>query len=385
MKRRVAIITEIIAPYRVPVFNALARTSSIDPHVIFLSENDPSLRDWRVCTEEIRFSYNVLPSWRRRVAGYNFLLNWGLERQLRKISPDILICGGYNYVGSWQAARWCTNNGVPLVLWAESTDRDNRRGYALVEFLKKYFLTRCDGCVAAGQSTFEYLVSLGVPEHAIVTAPDAVDNDYFTRRSELVRSEAAHYRIMYKLPERYFLYVGRLIRAKGVFDLLDAYAALSPELRSEIALVVAGDGHSRSELERRAGAIHPGRVHFAGFLQREDLAPVYALADMLVFPTHSDPWGLVVNEGMAAGLPVITTTAAGCAADLVSNKRNGLVIPAGDSKNLAAAMSLLACSPELRKQFGACSREKIKKNSPEACARGLAEAAASVARKAAHG
>lgn len=385
MKRRVAIITEIIAPYRVPVFNALARTSSIDPHVIFLSENDPSLRDWRVCTEEIRFSYDVLPSWRRRVAGYNFLLNWGMERQLRRISPDILICGGYNYVGSWQAARWCTNNGVPLVLWAESTDRDNRRGYAPVEFLKRYFVTRCDGCVAAGQSTVEYLVSLGVPEHAIIRAPDAVDNDYFTRRSELVRREAARYRAMYKLPERYFLYVGRLIRAKGIFDLLDAYAGLAPELRSEIALVVAGDGRSRAELERRAEAIHPGRVHFAGFLQREDLAPVYALADMLVFPTHSDPWGLVVNEGMAAGLPVITTTAAGCAADLVSNHRNGLVIPPGDRKKLAAAMSLLAYSPELRKRFGACSSEKIKKNSPEACAQGLAEAAVSVARKAAHG
>lgn len=385
MKRRVAIITEIIAPYRVPVFNALARSSTVDPYVIFLSENDASLRDWKVCTDEIRFAYNVLPSWRRRVAGYNFLLNWGVERQLRRISPDILICGGYSYVGSWQAARWCTSNRVPLVLWAESTDRDNRRGYAPVEFLKRYFLARCDGCVAAGQSTLEYLVSLGVPEHAIITAPDAVDNDFFRQRSELARSEAAGYRAMYKLPERYFLYVGRLIRAKGVFNLLDAYAALPPELRSEIGLVFAGDGGSRSELERRAGEIHPGRVHFAGFLQREDLAPVYALADMLVFPTHSDPWGLVVNEGMAAGLPVITTTAAGCAADLVTDRRNGLVVPPGDWKQLAAAMSLLARSPEKRKQFGTCSREKIKKNSPEACAQGLAEAAVSVARKAAHG
>jgi glycosyltransferase involved in cell wall biosynthesis len=385
MKRRVAIITEIIAPYRVPVFNALARNSDIDPHVIFLSETDPSLREWRLYTDEIRFSYDVLQGWRRRVVGYNFLLNWGLHRKLDEISPEILICGGYSYLASWQAARWCNERRVPLVLWSESTGPDNRRGSAPVEFLKKQFLRKCEACVAAGRSAVEYLRSLQVPEHTIVTAPDAVDNDFFMQQSTAVRGQAAVHRRRHNLPERYFLYAGRLVSCKGVFDALAAYAALSPHLRSEVGLVFAGNGSARSELEQRSKAISPGRVQFAGFVQREDLPAFYALADMLIFPTHSDPWGLVVNEAMACGLPIITTSVAGCASDLVANGWNGLVVPRRSIPQLAAAMNLLACSAELRKQFAMRSAQKIKDNSPEACAQGLAEAAAMAASKALHG
>src|SRR5579872_5618576 len=83
VNRRVVIVTEIIAPYRIPVFNALARHKGIDLHVIFLAENDPTQRQWLVYKHEIRFSYQVLPSWRRRVGRHSFLLNWGAEKALR--------------------------------------------------------------------------------------------------------------------------------------------------------------------------------------------------------------------------------------------------------------------------------------------------------------
>ena len=83
MSCRVVIITEIIAPYRIPVFNALAQHNAIDLHVIFLAENDRTQRQWLVHKDEIRFSYQVLPSWRRRIGRHNFLLNWGTETALR--------------------------------------------------------------------------------------------------------------------------------------------------------------------------------------------------------------------------------------------------------------------------------------------------------------
>ena len=106
MRRRLVILTEIIAPYRIPVFNALAQHEEIDLHVIFLAESDPKLRDWLVYKEEIRFSYQVLPSWRRKFAGQNLLLNRGLKRSLQRAAPDAILCGGYNYLASWQAMRW---------------------------------------------------------------------------------------------------------------------------------------------------------------------------------------------------------------------------------------------------------------------------------------
>lgn len=381
MRPRVAIITEIVAPYRLPVFNSLAKSASIEPHVIFLSETDPGLREWRVYSDEIEFPHEVLPNWRHRVAGYNFLVNWGLQQHLGKISPDVVICGGYSYLASWEAARWCSRHRVPLALWSESTGCDRRNGYALVEYLKRQFLQNCRSFVVPGRSAFDYLLSFGIPEEAIVIAPNAVDNDFFREHALVARRHASDYRARYQLPERFFLYAGRLTKSKGVFDALEAYAALAADVRSEVGLVFAGNGAAKQHLQERAKGIHPGNVQFAGFIHREDLPAYYGLAEMLIFPTHSDPWGLVVNEAMASGLPIITTSVAGCAADLVENGRNGFVVDAGAADQLACAMDLLTRNCEMRSRFAAHSEQKIRGYSPAACAQGLAAAAESLVRK----
>ncbi len=114
MKPRVVILTEIIAPYRIPIFNALAQRDDVEPHVIFLSETDPSLRQWRIYKDEIQFSYQVLPASRRRIGKYNLLLNWDLSRALEASRPDVLLCGGYNYISSWNAAFWARRRHVRI-------------------------------------------------------------------------------------------------------------------------------------------------------------------------------------------------------------------------------------------------------------------------------
>jgi 1,2-diacylglycerol 3-alpha-glucosyltransferase len=260
-------------------------------------------------------------------------------------------------------------------LWSESTAHDQRRRWPAVEVLKKRFLRKCDGCVVPGKSSFEYLSALHVPQRRISVAPDAVDNSFFANRAGAARAQERHHRLALDLPERFFLFVGRLIAAKGVFDLLEAYAALPWEVRSEVGLVFVGNGDARTELQCRARSIQPGCIQFSGFVQKDQLPVYYGLADTFVFPTHTDPWGLVVNEAMASGLPVISTSVAGCTADLVIGGWNGLLVPPADVRELAAAMEMLARSSELRKQFGARSAEKIMQNSPEACAQGLADAA----------
>jgi glycosyltransferase involved in cell wall biosynthesis len=374
MSRRVVVLSEIIAPYRIPVFNALTQRDGIDLHVIFLAENDPALRQWLVYKDEIRFSYQTLPSWRRRFGTHGILLNWGLKAALLQAAPDAVLCGGYNYIASWQAMSWARRNHVPFLLWVESTARDLRGNLALKKFLKTRFIHRSSAFVVPGRSSFEYLRSYGAPEEIIFTAPNAVDTELFSRRAEVARKEAAMHRQALRLPARFFLYVGRLVREKGVFDLLQAYGRLAPELRAGTGLVFVGDGVARQELSQRAGTITPGSVEFAGFAQREQLASYYALAEALVFPTHTDPWGLVVNEAMACGLPVISTDAAGSTADLVEDNWNGRVVRAGDTTQLASAMKELAGDGELRSRMGQRSRERILRYSPEAWAAGIAEA-----------
>src|SRR5712675_425604 len=371
---KLVIITEIIAPYRIPVFNALALRREIDLHVIFLSENDPSLRQWQVYKDEIRFQYEVLPSWRRRVGKFNVLLNRGMRSALNRIRPDAVLCGGYNYLASWEAAYWARAHRTPLLLWSESTALDVRRNSPLVEFMKRRFLQLCTAFVAAGKSSLSYFRQLGIEEKRIFTAPNAVDTPLFAALAEEARHHGVQVRARYSLPSRYFLYVGRLVKNKGVFELLEAYAQLSDEVRAEIGLVFVGDGADRPELMERASGIAPGTIQFPGFVHREQLPEFYALADAFIFPTHSDTWGLVVNEAMSCSLPVVATSVAGCTPDLVQDRCNGFVISPGDPMQLAAAMSQLANDSGLRMQMGARSRERIEANSPTHWAEGLVKA-----------
>ena len=374
MKSRLAILTEIISPYRIPLFNALAREEKVNLQVIFLAETDPQLRQWQVYREEIKFPYVILPSWRKRAGGYNLLFNRGVGSALTAAAPDTILCGGYNYLAYWQALVWARSRRIPFFLWSESNLQDQRPGHATVEMLKQEFFRRCSGFVVPGQSAAEYLRAHRIGDELIFGAPNAVDNNYFASGAAAARRHPDMHRKELNLPGRYFLFVGRLVAEKGVIDLLAAYAKLDDAVRRQVGLLFVGDGTARGQLERQAATISPGVIKFAGFVQREQLAAYYALAEMLILPTHSDTWGLVVNEAMACGLPVILSSIAGCAVDLVRENWNGLLIPAKNVPSLALAMQRLVSDSDLRGAMGANSSAHIAGYSPQEWSQGILRA-----------
>ncbi|MFY9558896.1 MAG: glycosyltransferase family 4 protein [Terriglobales bacterium] len=373
MKRRLVILTEIIAPYRIPVFNALAAREEVDLHVIFLSETDPALRQWQVYRDEIRFSYEVLKSYRARIGRFNMLVTRGVCAALRDSDPEVILGGGYNYLAMWQVLCWARKQGVPFLLWSESNAVDARRNFWWVEAAKRRFIRACQGHVVPGTSAAAYLKTFDVSDDIVFVAPNAVDVERFARAAADARQDPDR-RKRLGLPQRYLLYVGRFVRAKGVFDLLAAYAKLPEETRRAVGLVLAGDGEEREELVRRNRYVDPGQIVFPGFLHREELAAFYALAEALVFPTLSDPWGLVVNEAMACGLPVIATSVAGCVADMLRDGENGYVVRPGDPEGLSRTMRKLVDAPELRMQMSHLTFEMRLRFTPQAWADGVVRA-----------
>ncbi|HWF91273.1 MAG TPA: glycosyltransferase family 4 protein [Terriglobales bacterium] len=374
---KLAVLTEIISPYRIPVFNALAKQKDIELHVIFLADTDPTQREWLVYKNEIQFSYRVLPFWRRRYRERNILLNRGLTAALEEMAPDVILCGGYNYIASWQAMAWARKRHIPFLAWVESTAKDKRGGHRPVEFLKRKFIAGCNAFVVPGKSSTEYVRDFNVPPENIFVAPNAVDIEFFSRNAEHVRREAASHRLKLQLPQRFFLYVGRLVEEKGIFDLLAAYGNLAQELRKEIGMVFVGNGRAKAALMAQGAKLGCGSVKFAGFVQKEELPCYYALAEACILPTYTDTWGLVVNEAMACGLPVIVSNAAGCAQDLVEENWNGLLINSQRPDELTAALEMIANNPKMRSAMGQRSRERISQYSPQSCAGGIAEAALS--------
>ncbi len=133
----------------------------------------------------------------------------------------------------------------------------------MIEFLKTKFLKRCSAFVVPGKSSFEYVKHYGAREEDIFIAPNAVDTELFARRAAAVRQDDGMHRQSLRVPPRFFLFVGRLVREKGVFDLLEAYGKLTPELRAAIGLVLVGEGTARAELVRRASLIEPGQIQFS--------------------------------------------------------------------------------------------------------------------------
>ena len=374
MIRRVVILTEIVSPYRIPVFNALAETPGIDLHVIFLAETDSTLWQWKVYKEDIRFSFEILPHWRRRIRGYNVLLNRGVRAALAKAKPEVVVCGGYSYLAMWEAQKWARKRSIPVLLWSESNVRDHRRGTFAVEALKKAFLRRCGGFVVPGKSAAEYLRTFGIPERVIFTAPNAVDNDFFSRASCAARQQESELRAKWNLPGKYFLFVGRMIPEKGAVLLLEAYAQLDADLRRSFGLVLVGEGSARAQCMADAAKIEPGKIVFPGFLHREELAVHYALATCFAFPTFSDPWGLVLNEAMACGLPIIASDIAGATLDLVRDGWNGRVVPARDLDGLVSAMRQLALDTEGTHRMAQHSSEYIANYSAVTWASGFTRA-----------
>jgi glycosyltransferase involved in cell wall biosynthesis len=348
---RVVLLTEIPAPYRIPLFNALAER--VDLRVLFLAERNPD-RPYRLHEEEIRFAWETLPGRDLTVRGRWVVLNRGVVRRLR--GADVVLLGGWNQPAFWAALGWARAARRPAVAWVESTLRDSRpeaTGRA-----KRLLARSCSAFVVPGAAAEEYVRAIA-PTARIAVAPNAVDGALFASRV----ADRGRLRDELGIEGCCFLYVGRLAPEKGVDVLLRAFEGVEGEL------VIAGSGPE----EERLRALAPPRTRFLGHVGRDELPRWYAAADALVLPSRSEPWGMPLNEGAAAGLPLVATDAVGAAWDLIDDGVNGFRVPAEDAEALHAALRRLAEDEPFRRIAAACSRQLAARFTPEAWAEAVAK------------
>jgi len=289
--------------------------------------------------------------------------------QLERFQPDVLVCVGYADHEIHHAMRWAAEKRVAMVVCSDSTADDEPRAW-WKERLKREIVGLFSAGIVAGVRSADYLVSLGLERDRLFTAWDVVDNDYF--------AEAAGAGQKREPSSPYFLTVARFVRKKNLERLLRAYARYV-SAAGDLAwpLVLSGDGELRPELAAQveaAGLLN--RVRFTGFAQYGQLPEHYAGAGAFILPSLSDQWGLVVNEAMASGLPVLVSERCGCAPDLVVDGENGFVFSPTDVSQMSTILSRMAnLSAERRDRMGGRSREIISRFNLEAFARGLWQAA----------
>lgn len=358
---RLALLTEIPAPFRIPLFNALAAEPDVDLRVFFLAESDPRRTHYELHADEFRFDWRVLRGRELLRGGRWIVWSRGVLGDLRRFRPDVVAVGGWNQPAFWQALAYTMARRIPLLVWVESTARDSRSQALPFELAKRALIRAAAGFLVPGRASLDYLRTLGVEDDRIAVAPNAVDAEIFGAAAGPREGVTCT-----------FLYVGRLDAEKGLDGLLRAFERVPGEL------VIVGGGTEETALRAQASE----RVRFIGRLDRDNVVPHYAAADVFVLPSHSEPWGMVLNEAAAAGLPLVATEGVGAAHDLIEDGVNGFRIPVADERALSAAMQRLADDRAFRAAAGRHSRELVRTFTPEAWARGVAGLARAVNRRA---
>ena len=285
-------------------------------------------------------------------------------RKLDELNPDTVLVPGYYTLPGIAAAVWARMRQRTSVLMTESAAYDHPRS-GWKELFKGWLLRALfQWAVVGGKDHVAYLHQLHFPADRITGFYDVVDNAFFEKGTAALRqaSSAAEN----GLPNGYFLYVGRLAPEKNVRGLFASWL-IYRSAGGTLPLVLAGDGPERITLEQLcAQSTFGGDVIFTGLRNSEELLPLYAFASCFVIASTREPWGLVVNEAMAAGLPVIVTDRCGCAADLVRNTGTGYIVSAGNERSLAHAMHRIAnLDEEERHAMGRAAQERIRIYSPE--------------------
>jgi len=303
----------------------------------------------------------------------------GLAAVLARVSPSCLVISGYAHPAMRRAATWAKEERRKAILISDSQARDLRRN-PLKELAKRLWVSRhFDAAFVSGATAAAYVESLGIPPHRIWRGYDVVDNQHFASRADQVRARATALRSELGLPPKFLLYVGRFAPEKNLSRLLAAFASLvAREPQRDHRLVMVGSGPEETSLKAQAAPL-ADRVLFPGFKQADELPSYYGLAEAFLLPSLIEPWGLVINEAMASGLPIVASSQCGAVPDLVFPGLNGAVVNPHDVDDMRRALSWVMEDEPRRRAMGAASSRLIETFSIDNWCRALATSAVALA------
>jgi glycosyltransferase involved in cell wall biosynthesis len=383
---RVAHIVSHPVQYFAPLYRELARRPEIDLTVYFCSDRtagaylDPGFG--RVVRWDIPlldgYRWRVMPSARGAAIrdGFAWRPNLDIVREVVSGGYDVLWVHGYMQATTWLAAVAARARGMTVLLRDEQTLMHRRplHRVALKEAPLRALFALSSG-LYIGEHNRRYLRRYGMPDRRLFFVPYCVDNAFFQREARRLEPERDAIRRSFGVTDGApaVLFVGKLVEKKQPLRLIEAFGRV--RRTRPCWLLLAGDGPVKEQAEtlvHREGI--PG-VRFLGFLNQSELPRAYSAADLFVLPSsHHETWGLVLNEAMNFGLPVVVSDRVGCAADLVEDGRNGLIVPHDSVDALARAIETLVSDADLRKWLGRGSRARIALYSVERAADGIVEA-----------
>ena len=289
--------------------------------VVHLSETR-KIRDWKIDLSEIEYPYCILNKGALE-EGNRFKMVYSAYKILKKHSPDIVYTGGYNHIVYWFVVLWAKINGKKVICGSDSIETDHYR-VSWKEKVKRLFFTCADAVVTYGSLGKQYLIKNRINEDIIFLKPNVGDSGLYN--SSPIKKPNDIYK------DHNFIYVGRFSEEKNLIETMRVfYSALLKSSANNWGFIMIGSGPLAEEIgdfakdKSDAFSIIP-------FKDKAELSAYYKNSSVFVLPSLSEPWGVVVNEAMMCGLPVIVSDHCGCSLDLVDG--NGYVFAVDEMQEL---------------------------------------------------
>jgi glycosyltransferase involved in cell wall biosynthesis len=343
-RRRVLFLTVMPSPYQRELFHALHSDGRMEIQVLYFAR-EASDRNW--CISSLHPYEKILPGTTINALGPSAHLNSGILHVLSKGSSDFVVISDYSAPTAQIAMRYLNLRRKPWVFWGEVPGfcARGRLGSLVRHQLQRPIAKGAAAIAAIGSEAVEVYRSL-FPRIRVFNIPYFCDLEKFTiaagkrwkRRKETID----------------VLFSGQLIERKGVDVLISAFAQISHRI-PKLRLQLLGTGPALLSLTKSVPLQLRDRIQFLGFQQPNAMPKIFAAADAFVLPSRHDGWGVVVNEALGAGLPIVVSDRVG-ARELVKHGCNGLITCAGDVDGLARALLEIGQSAELRKSYSHSSR-----------------------------
>jgi glycosyltransferase involved in cell wall biosynthesis len=363
-RRRVAFVTDILTPYSVAVHEALAEL--VDLVAIYCARSGTRGLDWEVGRLPYRHEIVGGPKLAKRSRDdADYQPDPRILRAIIRARPDAVISGGYSFPTLY-SALYSRRRGVPLLIHGDGTAEYESPLSALQRCARRILVPASAGAVANSEPAARRFEETGFSADSVFRAPHSTN---VVPLHAVARARRFSGREQFRV-----LATGRLIPRKGVDRLLHAFAAASQQSQG-LSLRIVGTGPEGPRLRQLARALG-APIEFAGFVDQTGLPAEYAAADAYAFPTLADPFGVVLLEAAAAGLPIVASPLGGATEELIQDEVTGLVRHPDDHDAWVEALLRLTNDPALRERLGRAAYAVTAERTPQATARGYAEAVA---------
>jgi glycosyltransferase involved in cell wall biosynthesis len=328
---RIAILTNAPAPYRTPVFERIAKTPGVEARVFFDSASAAAVVD-----EHPGYPHEYLqPAFRVRHRNYQDESDWaervsmgfalGYLPRLAAFRPDVIVSGEFGW-RTLNATLYARTAGVPLLIWWEGTRFTERKLAAIRRCARRGFTRASSGLLGFGRGSVDYLRTISDERTPIHFVPQAVDNESIAAATEHWRARREDIREQLGARGVTLLCLSRLLPHKGISQYVGALRRLTDTVPDgAFTALFAGEGPEAETIERAAKDF-PSSIRYLGMVSQDEIPRLFAASDVLVFPTLRDCWGMVVNEALAAGIPVLGSRYAGAAEELLDGDDVGRLI-----------------------------------------------------------